>query len=227
MESKHGNIFESKKEKWNWEDVPWKLGEDFTAPTCAVCHNSLVVNSSGDVVVNRSHDFGARLWVRVFGLIYSHPQPKDGNTSIIKNKDGLPLPATFANVPAGDYLINSDMQSQRKDNMKKVCTSCHSSEWAISYFEKMDNSLKEADQMVAAATNILSSAWEQKLADNSNPFDESIEQMWIQQWLFYANSVRYASAMSGPDYAAFKNGWWSLTKNLNDMNTLVKQLKKK
>ena len=91
----------------------------------------------------------------------------------------------------------------------------------------MDNSLKEADDMVATATGILSSAWEKKLADNSNPFDETIEQLWIQQWLFYANSVRYASAMSGPDYAAFKNGWWNLTKNLNDMHTLVNQLQKK
>lgn len=39
------------------------------------------------------------------------------------------------------------------------------------------------------------------------PDDEVVEQKWIAQWLVYANSVRYASAMSGPDYATFKNGW--------------------
>ncbi len=33
----------------------------------------------------------------------------------------------------------------------------------------------------------------------------------MKQWFFRANSVRYASAMGGPDLAAFKNGWWSLT----------------
>ena len=60
-------------------------------------------------------------------------------------------------------------------------------------------------------------AWEAGLADPANPFDEGIEQKWILQWLFYSNSIRYASAMSGPDYAAFKNGWWNLTKNLQDM----------
>ena len=37
-------------------------------------------------------------------------------------------------------------------------------------------------------------------------FDEANEQKWIREWLFYANSVRYAAAMSGPDYATFKNG---------------------
>jgi hypothetical protein len=38
-------------------------------------------------------------------------------------------------------------------------------------------------------------------------FDEAIEQKWILQRLFYDNSVMYASAISGPDYAAFKNSW--------------------
>lgn len=227
MESKHGNIFESKKESWAWENVPWTLGKDFTAPTCATCHNSLIVNKDGEVIAKRSHDFGGRLWVRVFGLIYSHPQPKSGKTYEIKNADGLPLPTTFGNVPASEFLLNKTEQAERKNKMTKVCSSCHGQNWVTSYFEKMDNSVAEADKMVSAATNLMAEAWKEKLADNSNPFDEAIEQMWVQQWLFYANSVRYASAMSGPDYAAFKNGWWYLTKNLNDMNMLLDQLKKK
>jgi len=227
IESKHGNIFESKEQTWKWEEVPWKLGEDFTAPTCATCHNSLLTNPAGDLIAKRSHDFGSRLWVRVFGLIYSHPQPKDGKTYEIKNKDGLPLPTTFSNVPASEYLISAVDQKLRKDNMEKLCSSCHGTNWVVSFFEKMDNAIVESDKMVTSATQILANAWEKKLADNSNPFDELLEQMWVQQWLFYANSVRYASAMSGPDYAAFKNGWWSLTKNLNEMHTLVKQLEQK
>ena len=225
-ESKHGNIFESKKEKWNFEDVPWKLGTDFTTPTCAACHNSLIVDGQGETIAKRSHDFGSRLWVRVFGVIYSHPQPKSGKTYEIKNQDGLPLPTTFNNVPASEYLISADEQTTRKNNMMNICSSCHGSNWVTSYFDKFENTLKETDQMVAASTELLSLAWNEKLADNTNPFDEEIEQLWIQQWLFYANSVRYSSAMSGPDYAAFKNGWWYLTKNLNEMHQLIDQLKK-
>jgi hydroxylamine dehydrogenase len=227
IESKHGNIFESKKEKWNWEEVPWKLGTDFTAPSCATCHNSLLVNSQGEMIANRSHDFGSRLWVRIFGLIYSHPQPKSGKTYEIKNQDGLPLPTTFNDLIANDYLISKKEQDDRKEKMMGICFSCHGNNWVTSHFEKMDNTIKETDKMVASATNLISYAWKENLADNKNPFDEDIEQMWIQQWLFYANSVRYSSAMSGPDYAAFKNGWWYLTKNLNDINQIINQLKKK
>ena len=71
--------------------------------------------------------------------------------------------------------------------------------------------------MVLAATRLLLQAWQKKLADKSNPFDEAFEQMWIKEWLFYANSVRYGSAMAGPDYATFENGWWDLTRNLEEM----------
>jgi hypothetical protein len=41
----------------------------------------------------------------------------------------------------------------------------------------------------------------------------------VRQW-HYANSVRYAAAMQGLDYAAFKNGYWELTNNLGEMEQL-------
>ncbi len=226
-ESKHGNIFETGEHVWDWNAVPWKVGTDFNAPTCAACHNSLLTKSSGEVIVKRNHDFGGRLWVRVFGLIYSHPQPKSGATYEIKNKDGLPLPTDFANNTAYEYLITSEEQAGRKAEMEKVCSSCHSTSWIMGHFEKFESSVKEADKMVEAATELMSKAWEKKLADNKNPFDEPIEQLWVKQWLFYANSVRYASAMGGPDYAAFKNGWWELTNNLNNMHQLMRLMEKK
>jgi len=49
-----------------------------------------------------------------------------------------------------------------------------------------------------------------------------VEQRWVRQWLLYANSVRYAAAMQGPDYAAFKNGYWELTNNLAEMEQLIR-----
>ena len=221
-ESKHGNIYFSMYDKWQWDEVPWKLGENFSAPTCATCHNSLVVDPDGGTIVPRTHDFGARLWVRAFGLIYSHPQPKKGDTYNIKNKDGLPLPVTFGGEPASEYLISREEQAKRQAAMENLCKSCHGSSWVNGHFAKMDNTFAETDKMVATATQLMSKAWESGLADNSNPFDESIEQKWAKQWLFYANSVRYASAMTGaPDYAAFKNGWWNLTNNLQEMQSLV------
>lgn len=225
LESKHGNIFLSRQNEWNWTNVPWILGKDFQTPTCATCHNSLLATSEGKVVVSRTHDFGARLWVRIFGLFYSHPQPKSGKTYLIKNKDGLPLPTTLIGELASEYLIDKNEQLRRQTEMKKVCQGCHNSDWVNQHFSRFDSTIAETDKMSLIATQFLQKAWNEGLADQSNPFDEMIEHKWMKQWFFYANSVRYASAMGGPDYATFKNGWWYLTTNLHEMQDLIKALR--
>jgi len=222
-ESKHANIYISKEKYWEFNAVPWVLGEDFKAPTCAACHNSLVTTPKNKVILERTHDFGARLWVRIFGLIYSHPQPRTGDTYIIKNRDGLPLPTDFTGNWAKEYLIDEKEQESRKQAMMNVCIACHSTSWVDGHFAKLDSTIKETDQMVLGATSLMSDAWGKNLADNQNPFDETIEHLWVAQWLFYANSIRYASAMTGaPDYAAFKNGWWDMTRNLKVMEDWIK-----
>lgn len=226
-ESKHGDILLSKHHEWNFNVVPWTPGKDFKTPSCSTCHNSLLVSTSGNVIAERTHDFGSRLWVRIFGLIYSHPQPKSGDTTIIKNKDGLPLPASFTGKLASEFLIEKQEQENRLSRMKNICNSCHSSSWIAGHFEKLDNTLKETNEMTLSATKLLLHAWDEGIEDKINPFDESIEQKWIKQWLFYSNSIRYASAMTGaPDYTAFKNGWWYLTENLKHIKEWI-DLKKK
>ncbi|MGB9700674.1 MAG: multiheme c-type cytochrome [Thermodesulfobacteriota bacterium] len=226
-ESKHGNIYFSNYSKWNFEAVPWKAGVDFQSPTCAACHNSLITTPDGRVVAERTHDFGSRLWVRLFGLIYSHPQPQNGDTSVLKNKDGLPLPMAFTGEMAKEGLLNEQEQAKRKNLMAKVCHQCHGTSWTHNHFAKMENTIKEVDSQILASTQLLLEAWKAGLAAGlpqaKNPFDETIEQMWIRQWLFYANSVKYSSAMTGaPDYATFKNGWWNLTENLQQMKDWIK-----
>lgn len=224
-ESKHGNIFNSKQHEWNWNNVPWRIGKDFQAPTCATCHNSLITTADGRVVASRTHDFGSRMWVRLFGLPYSHPQPKSGQTYVIKNKDGLPLPTTFTGELASEYLISKEEQLRRQNEMKTICRCCHNTDWINQHFAKLDITIAETDKAVLAATQLLQKAWSTGLADPSNPFDEMIEHDWIKQWLYYANSVRFGSAMGGPDYATFKNGWLELTANLCKMRDYIETKK--
>ncbi len=224
--SKHGTIFAARQQDWNFEAVPWKAGKDFNAPTCATCHNSLLVSPDKKKIVDRTHDFGARLYKRIFGLIYSHPQPKSGDTSIIKNADGLPLPTTFLGEVAQEFLIDETEQQARLSMMKSVCKSCHSTTWTDQHFDRFDQMSVEVDQMVLASTTLMVHAWEQQLADQTNPFDEVLEQLWIKQWLFYANTIRYAAAMTGAQkYAAFTDGWWDLTHTLQEMKDKILSLK--
>jgi len=55
------------------------------------------------------------------------------------------------------------------------------------------------------------------LAQKDSLFNEAIEKKWAEQWLFYANSTRFASAMSGADYGVFAEGRWNLSKNIQEM----------
>jgi hypothetical protein len=54
-ESKHGNLYESNGEDWNWTSEQWGP-EDIEAPTCATCHMS---GFGG--VVETTHNISARL----------------------------------------------------------------------------------------------------------------------------------------------------------------------
>lgn len=218
-ESKHGNLYLTFGQKWNWSAVPWKPGTDFEAPTCASCHNSLLVNPEDEsqVLAPRTHDFGERLYVRIFGLPYSHPQPTHARTWELRNAEGQPLPTSFDGKPAPTGLIGPAEQLKRKQTLQAVCTSCHSTSFTTKQFAHSEQTYKEADGMVKAATDLLQLTWQHKLADPRNPFDEEQEQRWVEQWLFYANSMRYGSAMMAPDYASFEFGWWNAQKNLQAM----------
>ena len=224
--SKHGNICESLGEGWNFENVPWKVGEDFNAPTCATCHMSLITTSDGDIIVERTHRVNDRLAWRIFGLPYAHPHPKSPNTTIIKNKAGLPLPTELNGEPVMEYLIDQKTQDTYRQNMKKVCFSCHSAEWVNQQYNRFENTIQTTNEMTLTATKILSTCWEkgyaQGLPQGADIFDEAIEKMWVEQWLFYANSTRFASAMAGADYGAFANGRWYMAKNIQDMLDWVK-----
>ncbi len=229
--SKHGNIFFSRANKWNLDPVPWTVGQDFTSPSCASCHVSLLVQKGGSLIINRSHQMNDRLYSRIFGLPYAHPQPKSPDTSIIKNKSGLPLPTELSGEPVDTFLIGKQEQESRKKQMKKVCLSCHSAQWTDNHFIKLDRSLETTNHMTKQATKILKTAWQEGLAKGLSAEDsitnELIELQWVEQWLFYGNSIRFASAMAGADYGVFANGRWYQHKNLRIMIDRLKNLRQR
>jgi hydroxylamine dehydrogenase len=220
--SKHGNIHSAVGHEWDFKSVPWVVGKNFTAPTCATCHVSLIVTDEGEVVAERTHRMNDRSDWRILGVIYAHPHPKSPNTSIIRNKAGLPLPAELTGEPAVEYLIDEKEQAQRRGRMQKVCLACHGSEWVNGHFERLDNTIKVTNEMTLTATKILTTAWDKGAARGlpqaADIFDEAIEKMWVEEWLFYANSTRFASAMAGADYGVFANGRWYMSKNLQEMS---------
>jgi hypothetical protein len=219
--SKHGNIYAAMGKGWDFKAVPWKAGKDFSAPTCAVCHASLIVGGEGTVVAERTHRMNDRNPLRIFGLPYAHPHPQSPDTSVIRNKAGLPLPTELTGEPVSSFLIDAKEEAKRRDAMQKVCRACHSASWVKGQYARFEETVRETNEMTLAATKVMLSAWEKGVAkgpgQGGSPFDEPIEKMWVEQWLFYANSTRFASAMAGADYGVFANGRWYLSKNLREM----------
>lgn len=219
--SKHGNIYNSLSGDWDFSAVPWKIGEDFTAPTCAACHISLTVDNEGEVVAERTHRMNDRLPWRIFGLIYAHSHPKSPDTTIIRNSNGLPLPTSLDGVEATAFLIDAKERDKRRENMQKNCFSCHDSSWVHGHWKRFENTILSTNAMTLASTKIMQQAWQKGvatgLADKESIFNEGIEKEWMKQWLFYGNSTRFASAMMGADYGVFANGRWKMAMNVQQL----------
>lgn len=225
--SKHGNIFSSLGDQWDFKAVPWTIGEDFTAPTCAACHVSLTVNTDGEVISERTHQMNNRLAWRIFGLIYSHPHPREPDTSIIRNKNDQPLPTDLDGGFASQFLIDAKTQSERRQNMQANCLACHGQSWVLGHFKRHDNTIKQTNAALKTATTVMQEIWKQGfatgLSQGGSLTDEAIERKWAEIWLFYANSIRFASAMAGGgDYGVFADGRFASSQRIVEMNDWLK-----
>jgi hypothetical protein len=215
--SKHGNLFSTHAKAWDFTKVPWTVGRDFSAPTCASCHVSLLVNTDGEVVTGRTHQMNDRLPWRMFGLIYAHPHPKEADTTSIRTQDGLPLPTDLEGNPAQDYLIGRSEIEKRKEAIQAVCLSCHGSSTVRGQWGRFEDTIRETNSKVLSATRILADIWAAGHAagpsKGGSPFDEEPERIWADSWLIYANTIRFASAMGfGGDYGVFADGRYELNK---------------
>ena len=226
--SKHGNIYSAMNKSWDFNAVPWTIGKDFTAPTCAACHISLLVNTDEEVVSERSHQMNNRLPWRIFGLVYAHPHPLNPDTTVIRNKNGLPLPATLDGEFAAEYLIDEKERETRKKAMQAACLNCHDTSWVKGQWQRFENTIRETNGDIRLATDVMGDIWREGLADfKANPFDEAIEKKWTDTWQLYANTIRFASAMGGGgDYGVYAGGRYQLTQALLELNDWLNLRKK-
>lgn len=223
--SKHGNIFKSIGDKFNFKNIPWVVGKDFQAPTCATCHMSEISSSDGDVIVKRTHKVCDRLSYRIFGNPYAHPHPLDPRTYRLKNKEGIQIPVSLdGSTLATSMLIDKTEMAKRRQNMTNICKSCHSTSWAESHFDTLETVISTTNNLVANATTEMIYNWNKGVISQKSLFDEPIEKKWTELWLFYANSIRFSAAMSGGgDYGVFANGRFFLNKNLIDIHNYQKK----
>lgn len=104
--------------------------------------------------------------------------------------------------------------------MQSTCLNCHDTATINTHWQRLDHTIQKTNGHIRVATGILEDAWKEGLADaTQNPFDEAIEKKWTDIWQFYANTIRFASAMGGGgDYAVYAGGYYQLSQTLLEMN---------
>jgi len=229
--SKHGSINSAMQNSWDFTSVPWTIGRDFTAPTCAACHMSLLVNADGDVVSDRSHRMNDRLPWRLYGLIYAHPHPQKPDTTIIRNKNGRPLPTDLKGGWASKYLVGRKEQNMRRKKMQAACLNCHAGGWTANHWRRLEQTISRTNAHTRLVTDIIGEIWRFGLAQGpvvgGNPFDEAVEKKWVGSWLFRANTIRFASAMAGGgDYGVFAGGRFQQAEDTQQLNELLQLYRK-
>jgi hypothetical protein len=92
---------------------------------------------------------------------------------------------------------------QRRDNMKDVCSSCHSDPFVSGFYKQFDNLVDLYDNKFAKpATAIRQELMDKGKLTTAN-FDDKLDWIYWELWHHEGRRARHGAAMSGPDYA-----WW-------------------
>jgi hypothetical protein len=137
------------------------------------------------------------------------------------------LPTDFNGGFASDYLIDKDEMDQRRKTMQALCLNCHDMSWVKGHWQRFENSIQTTNAKTRIGTQIMNEIWQGGFAAgldrDNNPFDEAIEKKWSDTWLFYANTIRFASAMGGGgDYGVYANGRYQLARTLLELSDWLK-----
>ena len=197
-ESKHGTIYHSEGDSWNWapDDGKWKAGRDYRAPTCSTCHMS----AAGDVPV--THDTTERLAWETQAPLTVRPE-------------------AFAPFPA-----DVTWQGER-EKMKRVCRECHSQSWTDDHFRNLDAAVENYNEnYYMPVKKIIDSLYESKLLSRDRYFDEDLEWEFYELWHHEGRRARMGAAMMAPDYAWW-HGFYELKHRYIHFLRAAEELKKK
>ncbi|MGO9611540.1 MAG: multiheme c-type cytochrome [Dissulfurispiraceae bacterium] len=102
--------------------------------------------------------------------------------------------------PISKKLENAD---KRRENMKDVCSSCHSAPFVDGFYNQFDNLVNFYDDKFAIPATKIMKELKDKGKISKADFDSKLDWIFYELWHHEGRRARHGAAMSGPDYA-----WW-------------------
>ncbi|SET08434.1 Cytochrome c7 [Methanococcoides vulcani] len=197
FESKHGSIYNTEGDEWNWDYEEWVAGEDYRTPTCAVCH------MSGTDELDPTHDVSSRLsW--------------ELETPISRRTDNT------ANV-LGTSISDGSTWQEKRDRMYSVCEQCHSDDWIANYYENADTAVELYNRKYTDSKLIVEELREEGLLTEQD-FDEPIEFKIYEMWHHEGRRARMGAFMLGPDFVQW-HGFYELLKDKAELEEMAEQIR--
>jgi len=172
VESKHGIAFRANIDQMNMDSPKWIVGEDYNAaPTCATCHMSATKE------LDVSHDVGMRISWNNRPAVSIRPEKTDAK---------LNLPGQHVSW------------EERRDNMKEVCTSCHSESYVDNFYVQYDELIRlYNDKFAKPGLELIKAA---KPLLKPTKFANKIDFVWYEIWHHEGRRARHGASMMGPDW---------------------------
>lgn len=172
-ESKHGIAYYANIDRMNLHSPSWVVGIDYSAaPTCATCHMS----ATNELPL--THDVGLRIsWTL--------------------------RPAISQKVDAAALAHGKKVKSweNRRSDMKKVCSACHTSGYVDNFYVQYDDVIEMYNSKFAVpATEIYTKLRSSGLITGDIDFDDEIEWTYFYLWHHEGRRARMGTAMFAPDY---------------------------
>jgi hypothetical protein len=172
-ESKHGIAYYANIDRMNLNSSSWVVGIDYSAaPTCATCHMSATAE------LPLTHDVGDRIsWT-----LRPPVSQKVDAAAIKQGKKVKPW-------------------QQRRNDMKKVCSNCHTSNYVDNFYKQYDGAIELYNTKFGIpATKIYKKLRSSGLITNDVTFDDEIEWTYFYLWHHEGRRARMGVAMFAPDY---------------------------
>jgi len=222
--SKHGILNDLKQHK--------ALPADAAVPTCQTCH---MPGGDHEVIAGWGH-WGVRF------PLPSDPEWAADRSDVMRalnllDPEGQPTYLTSTVKSTGVVRFTEAEWQQQRDKMVKVCSQCHSQDFATKQLQSGDDTLRKADHLMAEAIRVMAELYKDGVVEKPagrgpafpwitsfDPPPTTIELDLQNMFLVYRARTFQGSFHNSPDYA-FAKGLAEMQRSLIEIKDLAAQLR--